>query len=796
MSDSTTGRQVDWRRLLDALDEHDRSRFDNLLRRSLKRQLALMRDGSLVDVPDYIRAQAVGEWRRRFVQRGGTKAAARRKTYDKLRNDKNYRKIERDLLSRHLEYILKRQPVPKIAVNSLSLEDACDAYRSLHPRLAGSPLGAFVNEVCERALGKDGYRDLCAMLVDQLCDYVRDNDLSSCATVLREPFGPYDSPRNEPFGLVGTCTPEEVVERVRSTRVVSGVLKAMLARKGEAGSVEGLVRAYVASRPQALAAGMLLSELVGDGSVLDATLGRICRSGARTINGYLASDKVANLVAAALLENPRYQVQYERSVELRLRVRERVPQTPMDAYPLARTMTRKVVLHVGPTNSGKTHDALKALAAAPSGAYLGPLRLLAYEQFERLNDEGCPCALLTGEERIEVAGARHVSSTVEMADYHTPIDVAVIDEAQMVADEDRGQHWTAAILGIPAQEVHVCCAPHAERVVCQLVGLCGDELEVVRHERLVPLQRDRGRFRLPGDAMPGDALIVFSRKAVHQVAWQVAAAGLRPSIIYGALPYDVRHEEARRFDAGETDVVVATDAIGMGMNLPIRRIVFVDQQKYDGHEMRMLRPQEVQQIAGRAGRFGRYDLGVFQSLRYRKEIFELYDRLVPDITQIPVGIPRNIALVRDATLTESVLQWMAIEQLQPFCRIDMTRDMRLIQVVESMMDEGMRSDMAMKELALALATMPFDEDDRVLWSAWKTMAKAELAGEEAILPLPDAPSEDALLARLEQDYRYCDLLYNYARSFGYEGRLDELVSRRTAISRTIMSQLAQGSHLH
>jgi len=310
------------------------------------------------------------------------------------------------------------------------------------------------------------------------------------------------------------------------------------------------------------------------------------------------------------------------------------------------------------------------------------------------------------------------------------------------------------------------------------------------------LQRDRGRFRLPGDAMPGDALIVFSRKAVHQVAWQIAVAGLRPSIIYGALPYDVRHEEARRFDAGETDVVVATDAIGMGMNLPIRRIVFVDQQKYDGHEMRMLRPQEVQQIAGRAGRFGRYDLGVFQSLHYRKEIFELYDRLVPDITQIPVGIPRNIALVRDATLTESVLQWMAIEQPQPFCRIDMTRDMRLIQVVESMMDEGMRSDMAMKELALALATMPFDEDDRVLWGAWKTMAKAELAGEEAILPLPDVPDGDTLLARLEQDYRYCDLLYNYARSFGHEGRLDELVSRRTAISRTIMSQLAQGSHLH
>jgi ATP-dependent RNA helicase SUPV3L1/SUV3 len=384
-----------------------------------------------------------------------------------------------------------------------------------------------------------------------------------------------------------------------------------------------------------------------------------------------------------------------------------------------------------------------------------------------------------------------VASTVEMADYHAPIDVAVIDEAQMIADADRGHNWTAAILGVPAREVHVCCAPHAERVVRQLVELCGDELEVRRHERLVPLRPDRGGFSLPAGVEPGDALVVFSRKAVHAVAAEVAAAGLRASVIYGALPHDVRHEEARRFDEGETDVVVATDAIGMGMNLPIRRIVFVEQQKYDGHDMRTLRPDEVQQIAGRAGRFGRYEEGLFTALERRRQIVRLYGADVPAIESIPVGVPEDIALVRDATLGESIRQWAALDQPEPFYRIDVQRDLRLIAEVEGMLAEDQRQDRDVKLKVLSLATMPFDEDDRTLHRTWRMMAEAELAGCMAMLPMPAEPGEDAPLATLEEEYRYCDLLYTYARTFGHEGWLAPLTDLRTRISHVIMTILAE-----
>ena len=93
---------------------------------------------------------------------------------------------------------------------------------------------------------------------------------------------------------------------------------------------------------------------------------------------------------------------------------QHIPADYIDLYPEARGMRRRFVLHIGPTNSGKTHDAMEALRAAGGGCYLGPLRLLAYEQFEQMNRDGYPCSLLTGEERSDVPGALFTASTIEM----------------------------------------------------------------------------------------------------------------------------------------------------------------------------------------------------------------------------------------------------------------------------------------------------------------------------------------------------------------------------------------------
>ena len=142
-----------------------------------------------------------------------------------------------------------------------------------------------------------------------------------------------------------------------------------------------------------------------------------------------------------------------------------------DTFP-ARRRPRRLIAVLGPTNSGKTHDAFERLATAASGIYLGPLRLLALEAFTRLNDEfGVSASLITGEERRIVEGSRVTASTIEMLDASREVDVAVIDEIQMLADPDRGAAWTAAVCGAPAHTVYLVGAPEARRAIEALADL-------------------------------------------------------------------------------------------------------------------------------------------------------------------------------------------------------------------------------------------------------------------------------------------------------------------------------------
>ena len=275
-------------------------------------------------------------------------------------------------------------------------------------------------------------------------------------------------------------------------------------------------------------------------------------------------------------------------------------------FPQARLMRRQVHLHVGPTNSGKTHAAVERLRAASSGLYAAPLRLMAMEWADRLNADGVPTDLVTGEEVIRVEGARHQSVTIEMSPLRTPVEVAVIDEAQLIADEERGWAWTQAVLGLPARELHLTGSPDAEPYARYLTEMTGDELIVHRYERLVPLEPERGPIGID-EVRPGDAIIAFSRHRVLQLREEISSVGYEVATVYGALSPEVRREEARRFRDGEAEVLVATDAIGMGLNLPVRRVLLSDGEKFDGVERRPLTGAEIRQIVGRAGRFGLSD---------------------------------------------------------------------------------------------------------------------------------------------------------------------------------------------
>ena len=337
-----------------------------------------------------------------------------------------------------------------------------------------------------------------------------------------------------------------------------------------------------------------------------------------------------------------------------------------DWFPHARAHKRSFILHVGPTNSGKTHDALNAMMAAPSGCYLAPLRLLALEVGEDMRDAGIPCDIMTGEDQDCQPHAKHMSSTIELMDVNKHYDVAVIDEAQLIADNNRGGAWLTAIMGVDADIIHVCMAPEALEIVERLITLCCDDYTVVKHERKTPLIVDNGFVDIYNEnykPMKGDAIIAFSRNAVLNIAATLEMYGTRTSVIYGALPWRVRKEEARKFREGETNVVVSTDAIGMGLNLPIRRIIFSETEKFNGTTVAALKPSEVKQIAGRAGRYGIYDEGHVVGINNQgtKFIKKQLQASFTTIGRAMVDIPKELLENEAYSLSEIISGWNQIK---------------------------------------------------------------------------------------------------------------------------------------
>jgi len=263
---------------------------------------------------------------------------------------------------------------------------------------------------------------------------------------------------------------------------------------------------------------------------------------------------------------------------------------------------RRVLALLGPTNSGKTHEGLNLLCAADTGAYLGPLRLMALENHEAIIGRGVPCSLLTGEEEILDPDAGHVSATVEMFEQSRHWGTVLIDEIQMLADPDRGWAWSRAFLSASTDLLIVAGSPDAEPLIRRLAAMNGDEIEVRRFERRNALHVSLAKASWD-TIRKGDALVAFSRDDVLGYKAAAESRGFRAAAVYGALGPEARHEQARRFREGDVDILVATDAIGMGLNLPIDRVVFTRLDKWDGHEVRSLTGSETRQVAGRAGRF-------------------------------------------------------------------------------------------------------------------------------------------------------------------------------------------------
>ena len=396
-------------------------------------------------------------------------------------------------------------------------------------------------------------------------------------------------------------------------------------------------------------------------------------------------------------------------------------------------------MHVGPTNSGKTHQALRALAAANTGFYAGPLRLLAHEIWDRLNkgqivpagvtldpsaaaddnggmdllDGSVPtkppiltkernerfvraCNLITGEEQRIVAEDGLVSCTVEMLQFNRFIDVAVVDEIQMIADPGRGSGWTAAVLGLCAKEIHLCGEETAVEIVKDLVKETGDELIINRYQRLTPLRV--ANQSLNGDLKrieKGDCVVSFSRSGIFALKKKIEdMTNLRCAVAYGRLPPEIRSEQAALFNDPNSglDVIIGSDAIGMGLNLyvsdtrrfctyhlhshrKIKRIIFETSRKWDGTREVELSTSQIKQIGGRAGRYGLHgassDGGIVTTL-YPEDLPAVKAAMDSNIPPIPGAVlPLNVNAyftVQQATLADKPQFTHVVETMSLFSR--------------------------------------------------------------------------------------------------------------------------------
>ncbi|MDQ7027611.1 MAG: helicase-related protein [Anaerolineae bacterium] len=399
-----------------------------------------------------------------------------------------------------------------------------------------------------------------------------------------------------------------------------------------------------------------------------------------------------------------------------------------------------MMLHIGPPNSGKTHDALNRLAEAGSGWYLAPLRLLAWEVFDRLNQRGAKCNLLTGEEFIAVEGAEITAATIEMFNPNQHGEVVIIDEAQMLADADRGWAWTRAMMSSLAAEMHVIAPETAQNLIQKMAEAANIPMGTVFHERLTPIKVAAKHWNLE-NIPPKTILVAFSRKMVLELKTRLEAMGRDVSVVYGSLPPEVRRKQAERFAAGETDVCVATDAVGMGLNLPADCVCFYDVEKFDGRDMRLLKPAEVQQIGGRAGRYGFSHAGEVGAIR--REDLKLVKRLFYDtpkeLTHARVAPTVDDLALIPGSLAEKLGEWSQLQSIPK----DLRSSVKTADMAERIQLANMLSDYQVAELGLTnavqLVNAPTRKSTREFWY---DCAIAII--DRAPMPLPPAPSDEVL----------------------------------------------------
>lgn len=455
---------------------------------------------------------------------------------------------------------------------------------------------------------------------------------------------------------------------------------------------------------------------------------------------------------------------------------ENFPRNPKDEYREARGMRRKFVIHLGDTNTGKTYNAIQRLKECDKGVYLSPLRILALENYEKLNNEGVKCDLLTGEEEIVNADSTHVSCTIERVNLKEHYDIAVIDEIQMISDPFRGMAWSKSVLGLQCDEIHVCGALNAKNLLIDMIEDCKDEYEIKEYKRAIPLVVEDTNFSY-NHVKDGDALVVFSKKRVLEIAQEYSERGIKCSIIYGDLPPEVRKMQYEQFVNKETKVLVTTDAIGMGVNLPIQRIVFMSIRKFDGEEVRELTSQEIKQVGGRAGRIGIYDVGYVAAVGGNSHIIkEKIEREDAPIERAVIGPSDAILSIKSLPLNEKLALWSTRkEKVEYYTKMDISEYLYIL--------DKIKKYKLLEEVQWDLLKVPFDVSRDELMDTFLDYVDELFVNKQKKLFQPQCFGGN--LDELEIYYQKINMYYSFSKIFNLKFDVQWVYEERIKISQEI-----------
>ena len=260
----------------------------------------------------------------------------------------------------------------------------------------------------------------------------------------------------------------------------------------------------------------------------------------------------------------------------------------------------KIKALLGPTNTGKTYLAIEEMLKHDSGIFGLPLRLLAREVYDKcVKKVGVnSVALITGEEKIIPGNAHYFICTVESMPLDKKVDFVAVDEIQMCGDKERGHIFTDRLLNFRGQKMTIFLGSQVmKNIISQLIN----EVEYVKKERFSKISY--GGYKKISRLDRKVAIIAFSIEEVYALAELVRRQKGGAAVIMGSLSPKTRNSQVDLYQSGDVDYLVATDAIGMGLNMDINEIYFSNLKKFDGKKTRRLNTIEISQIAGRAGRY-------------------------------------------------------------------------------------------------------------------------------------------------------------------------------------------------